>query len=148
MPQEKPYSKGFAKPVLITALSVGVVLVASAIAFYLVLVRAPAEIAGNVAEEFREFFNFTPRVTIDQTVVIEQSTPIMEVSTLSRNLFVEDRWEDQWIGSTQAVEIRGTFTVKAGFDLREPFTINITRYGLAIQASLPEPRILSLEMIT
>ncbi len=148
MPQEKPYSKGFAKPVLITALAVAVVLVASAIAFYLVLVRAPAEIAGNVAEEFREFFNFTPRVTIDQTVVIEQSTPIMEVSTLSRNLFVEDRWEDQWMGSTKAVEIRGSFTVKAGFDLREPFTINITRYGLAIQASLPEPKILSLEMIT
>ena len=88
MRQEKPYSKGFAKPVLITALAVAVVLVASAIAFYLVLVRAPAEIAGNVAEEFREFFNFTPRVTIDQTVVIEQSTPIMEASTLSRNLFV------------------------------------------------------------
>ncbi len=52
------------------------------------------------------------------------------------------------MGSTKAVEIRGSFTVKAGFDLREPFTINITRYGLAIQASLPEPRILSLEMIT
>ena len=148
MRQEKPYSKGFSKPVLILALAVGVVLVISAIAFYLVLVRAPAEIAGNVAEEFREFFNFTPRVTIDQTVVIEQSTPIMEVSTLSRNLFVEDRWEDQWVGSTKTVEIRGSFTVKAGFDLREPFIIDITRYGLTIQASLPDPRILSLEMNT
>jgi hypothetical protein len=148
MPQKKSYSKGFSKPVLITALAVGVVLVAGAIAFYLVLVRAPAEIAGNVAEEFREFFNFTPRVTIDQTVVIEQSNPIMEVSTLSRNLFVEDRWEDQWVGSTKTVEIRGSFTLKAGFDLKEPFTINITRYGLAIQAGLPEPRILSLEMNT
>ena len=148
MRQEKPYSKGFSKPVLIMALAVGVVLVISAIAFYLVLVRAPAEIAGNVAEEFREFFNFTPRVTIDQTVVIEQSTPIMEVSTLSRNLFVEDRWEDQWVGSTKTVEIRGSFTVKAGFDLREPFIIDITRYGLTIQASLPDPRILSLEMNT
>ena len=52
------------------------------------------------------------------------------------------------MGSTKTVEIRGNFTVKAGFDLREPFTINITRYGLAIQASLPEPRILSLEMKT
>jgi len=148
MPQKQPYTKSFSKPVLITALVVGVVLVVSAIAFYLVLVRAPAEIAGNVAEGFREFFNFTPRVTIDQTVVIEQSTPIIEVSTLSRNLFAEDRWEDQWIGSTKTVEIRGSFTVKAGFDLREPFTINITRYGLTIQASLPEPRILSLEMNT
>ncbi len=148
MRQEKPYSKGFSKPVLIMALAVGVVLVISAIAFYLVLVRAPAEIAGNVAEEFREFFNFTPRVTIDQTVVIEQSTPIMEVSTLSRNLFVEGRWEDQWVGSTKTVEIRGSFTVKAGFDLREPFIIDITRYGLTIQASLPDPRTLSLEMNT
>lgn len=129
MPQKNPYSKSFSRPVLITALAVGVVLVASAIAFYLVLVRAPAEIAGNVAEEFREFFNFTPRVTIDQTVVIEQSAPIMEVSTLSRNLLVEDRWEDQWLGSTKTVEIRGSFTLKAGFDLREPFTINITSMG-------------------
>ncbi len=38
--------------------------------------------------------------------------------------------------------------MKAGFDLREPFTIDITRFGLTIQASLPEPRILSLEMNT
>ncbi len=148
MLQKHTSSKGFSKPVLITALAAGVVLVASVIAFYLVLVRAPLEIAGNVAEGFQEFFNFTPRVTIDQIVVIQQSTPIMEVSTLSRNLFVEDRWEDQWMGSTKTVEIQGSLTVKAGFDLREPFTINITRYGLAIQASLPEPKILSLEMNT
>lgn len=133
---------------LIVALAVSLVLVSGSIAFYVVFVRAPAEIAGNVAEGFQEFFNFTPRVTIDQTVVIEQNTPIVEVSTVSRNLFIEDRWEDQWLASTKTVEIRGSFTVKAGFDLKEPFTINISRYGRAIQASLPEPKILSVEMNT
>ncbi|MBP1647318.1 MAG: hypothetical protein H6Q30_763, partial [Bacteroidetes bacterium] len=40
----------------------------------------------------------------------------------------------------------GTFTAKAGFDLQEPFTIEIEKNPLRVRASLPPPRILSITM--
>ena len=64
-------------------------------------------------------------MTINETVVIEQSTPILEVATISRQSLVDHSWSHSWLGSTKSLHIRGTFTAKAGFDLREPFTIDI-----------------------
>jgi hypothetical protein len=50
------------------------------------------------------------------------------------------------LGSTKTIHLTGTFTAKAGFDLKEPFTIEIERNPLRVKASLPQPRILSITM--
>jgi hypothetical protein len=42
--------------------------------------------------------------------------------------------------------LQGTFAAKAGFNLREPFTIRIRQDSRDVTASLPKPRLLSLEM--
>jgi hypothetical protein len=113
---------------------------------YRLFIQAPVELAQAAADGVRSLFNVTPRVTINQTVVIEQSTPILEVATISRQLLVDHAWSHSWLGSTKSLHIRGTFTAKAGFDFREPFTIDITRSPLTVNARLPEPRLLSVQM--
>jgi len=40
----------------------------------------------------------------------------------------------------------GTFVAKAGFNLREPFTVRVNRNSREVSTILPKPRLLSLEM--
>ncbi|MBX2991287.1 MAG: DUF4230 domain-containing protein [Bacteroidetes bacterium] len=124
----------------------GIGLLLAAIAAYIVFVRIPTDLATNVANGIKEAFNFTPRVQINETVVIEQNTPILEIATVARDMMVEYSWSHQWLGSTKTIALRGTFTAKAGFDLHEPFTITIRKYPLRVDADMPAPKLLSVEM--
>jgi hypothetical protein len=128
------------------AIALAIVMIGGGIAAYIVLVKAPSDLARNTAEGIREFFNFTPRVQVGQTVVIEQNMPVLEVATVSRSLFADHTWSHTWLASTKTLELQGTFTAKAGFDLHEPFHIIIERSPLRVVAELPRPKILSLQM--
>jgi hypothetical protein len=134
------------RALIAVAVALAIVMIGSGIAAYIVLVKAPLDLARNTAEGIREFFNFTPRVQVNQTVVIEQNIPILEVATVSRSLFVDHTWSHTWLASTKTLELQGTFTAKAGFDLHEPFRIVIERSPLRVFAVLPRPKILSLQM--
>lgn len=134
------------KALIIASAVAGILLIAGAWSFYSVFIKAPAELAHATANGIQEFFNFTPRVKIDQIIVIEQNAPIMEVATVSRQLIVDYTWAHTWLGSTKTIHLIGSFTAKAGFDLKEPFTIEIEKSPLHVKASLPPPRILSITM--
>jgi len=134
------------KTPLAIAAALGLVIVAVTTAFYVVAVKVPSDLAHNTAEGVREFFNFTPQVRINQTIVIEQTTPILEVATVSRDMFVVHSWQQTWMGSTKTIEIQGVFTAKAGFDLREPFRIDVERRPLRVVARVPPPKLLSIDM--
>jgi len=140
---------GFLRKVLLGAAAL-VALAAGAVVVYVVLyvplVKLPAELAESTAEGFRRIFNLTPRVMIEETVVIEQNAPILEVAVSSRAILVEHAWSHTWLGSTKRIRLRGTFTAKAGFDLRRPFRVQIDRSPLAVDAELPPAELLSLEM--
>jgi len=145
MKQAGPKPGRFPWMILVTGLALFGLLASGGLVAYLVLVKAPAELAEKTARGIREIFNFTPEVRIDQTIVIEQNVPILEVATVSRDLFISHGWSHTWLGSTKTIEIQGTFTAKAGFDLHEPFRIDISKYPLRVVAVLPPPRILSLQ---
>lgn len=113
---------------------------------YVPLVKLPTDLAEATAEGFRQMFNITPRVMIEETVVIEQNTPVAELAVTSRSLLVDHIWSHTWLGSTKTIHLRGAFTAKAGFDLGRPFTITIERSPLAVTAELPPPEILSVEL--
>ncbi len=131
-------------PKAIVAFAVMLLLVA--IAVYLLLVRTPADVARNLADGIARTFNFTPQVKIEETVVIEQNTPIAELATVARDLMVEYSWSHQWLGSTKTIRLRGTYTAKAGFDLKQPFSLTIRTSPLRVQARMPAPKLLSLQM--
>lgn len=134
------------KKILLLAVAASLVIVAGSVAFYIVFVKAPRDMAHNVASGIREIFNFTPQVRINETVVIEQTTPILEVATVSRQMFIEHSWQQTWMGSTKTIQIQGFFLAKAGFDLREPFRFDIEKHARRVVAWVPPARLLSLEM--
>jgi hypothetical protein len=134
------------RTLIIVAVALAIVMIGGSIAAYIVLVKVPSELARNTAEGIRQVFNFTPRVQINQTVVVEQNIPVLEVATVSRSLFVDHTWSHTWLASTKTLELQGSFTAKAGFDLHEPFRIVIERSPLRVVAELPRPKILSLQM--
>jgi len=113
---------------------------------YFLVVKAPADLARRTAEGIREVFDFTPRVTLNETVLIAENTPILEVATVSRSLVIRHRWSHTWLGSTKTLQLHGSFTAKAGFDLHEPFTIDIRRSPLRVVARMPAPKLLSVQM--
>lgn len=131
---------------LAIATAVILVIAAATAAFYVVVVKAPSDLAHKTAEGVREFFNFTPQVRINQTVVIEQTTPILEVATVSREMYVDHAWQQTWLRSTKTIQIQAVFTAKAGFDLREPFRIDIETRPLGVVAWMPPPKLLSIDM--
>lgn len=133
-------------PLLTASIAGGVLMVAAAVSLYLTYVKGPADLAHATADGIKAVFNFTPRVMINETVVIAEAAPIAEIAVVERPLLVDYRWSHVWLGSTKTLHLQGTFLAKAGFDLREPFTIRIDRASRGVHAILPKPRLLSLEM--
>ena len=132
--------------VLIAGIVLTLLLAGAGVTAFFIVVKAPADLARRTAESIREVFDFTPRVTLNETVMIAENTPILEVATVSRSLMVHHRWSHTWLGSTKTLELHGSFTAKAGFDLREPFTIDIQRSPLRVVARMPAPKLLSVQM--
>jgi hypothetical protein len=102
--------------------------------------------ADSIAQEFNRTFNFIPEVRVDSILVIHASTPKLELLILERTAQVRHRWSHTWLHSTKTVEIEATFTAKAGFDLEEPFRIQIDPRTRNVGADFPPPKILSIGM--
>jgi hypothetical protein len=127
------------------------IILASTYAYHRVL-KTPEEVAKDVAKEvangIKEFFNVTPRVTVNQVVVIHESYPIFELATVTRETSATYEYRNQWLGSQKAITIKGRFRIKAGFDLSEPSALEVQPNPLKIVAQFPNPKILSVEMIS
>ena len=134
------------RAVTIMGILIALLFIAGTVTAYRFLIQAPAKLAHATADGLRTLFQVTPRVTINETVIIEQNSPILEVATVSRQLFADHEWSHTWLGSTKALRVRGTFTAKAGYDLKKPFEITITPSPLSVTARLPDPELLSMQM--
>jgi Protein of unknown function (DUF4230) len=84
-----------------------------------------------------------PRVTIKERVYFEQTTTVSELALVSQRLEVEHEFLHTWAGSSKRLRLHGTFTAKAGFDLRQE--INVSVQPEAIVVRLPHAQILGLE---
>jgi hypothetical protein len=120
------------------------------IAAYVLLVAIPSQLAKRsyeaaktLGEDFKKAFQFTPEVIVNNTIVLNQQTPVLELAVLSQNFEHRYSWNNTWLNSTKQIAITGTFEAKAGYDLNEKFSILI-RDDRAI-VTIPEPKILSVE---
>ena len=106
----------------------------------------PMEVAERAAQAFKEILQIQPRVTINERVVLNQSSPVLELAVLSREVEVEREFEHTWLGSTKRIRLRGVYVIKTGFDLTLPFSIELSDApGVAVKISLPAPKILSAD---
>ena len=84
-----------------------------------------------------------PRVTINNRVYFEQSSPITELALVSQRLEVEHEFSHTWAGSTKRLKLHGTFTARAGFDLRQEFSVNVQPAETIVR--LPHAQLLSVQ---
>ena len=84
-----------------------------------------------------------PRVTVNNRVYFEQTSPIAELALISQKLEVEHEFLHTWAGSTKRLRLHGTYTAKAGFDLRQEFSVTVTPKATIVR--LPHAQILGVE---
>jgi len=127
-----------------------ILIVTSAIAAFVLfvviperLVKSSYEAAKTLGEDFKKAFQFTPEVRVENTVVLNQQTSVLELAVLSQNFQHTYAYTNTWMGSTKKIDISGSFVAKVGFDLNEKFQITIHEKTATI--SLPEPHLLSIE---
>lgn len=102
---------------------------------------------ARVRDAFAAVAGVQPRVTVNEQVIFEQSRPVLQLAVLEREMVVERETENTWLGSTKKLRVRGTYRVKAGFDLTQPFSVNIEgTLAQNVQVHLPPPRLLSAEL--
>ena len=97
----------------------------------------------NLRTAFVDIAHLQPRITINDRVYMEQTTPVSELVVLSRRIEVEHELLHTWAGSSKRVKLHGTFIAKAGFDLRKGLSIDIRPDQIIVQ--LPPAEILGVE---
>src|SRR6266542_3392160 len=97
----------------------------------------------DLRSAFIDIAHLQPRITINNRVYMEQTTPVSELVVLSRRIEVEHELLHTWVGSSKRVKLHGTFIVKAGFDLQQNLAVDIRPNEIIVQ--LPHARILGIE---
>ena len=97
----------------------------------------------NLRAAFIDIAHLQPRITINDRIYMEQTTPVSELVVLSRRIEVEHELLHRWVGSSKRVKLHGTFIAKAGFDLRKVLSIDIRPDQIMVQ--LPHAQILGVE---
>jgi hypothetical protein len=97
----------------------------------------------DLRSAFVDVAHLQPRITINNRVYLEQTTPTSELAILARRIEVEHEFQSKWAGSSKRVKLHGTFNVKAGFDLRQDFSIDLRPEEIVVK--LPRGQILGVE---
>jgi hypothetical protein len=108
----------------------------------------------SVRDAFVQVLRVTPQITVNQRVVLTQTAPIAELAVVTKEEFIT-------LGFTEHLEIftmqlpltekkltaEATYRIKAGFDLSEPFSVEIDPTTHEVQAAMPHAKILSVEQV-
>lgn len=98
--------------------------------------------ARRIGQDIRDAFQFTPKVTVNNTVVLEQQKDVFELALTAQSFRHEYDWTNTWMGSTKRITIKGSFEAKAGFDLDKNFQVDIDDDKAVVTVS--EPVLLSI----
>src|SRR6476620_6527104 len=97
----------------------------------------------NLQTAFVDIAHLQPRITINDRVYMEQTTPVSELVVLSRRIEVEHELLHTWVGSSKRIKLHGTFMAKAGFDLQQNLSVDIRPNEIIVR--LPHAQILGVE---
>lgn len=102
--------------------------------------------ARGALEAVESILHVTPTVTVSSYVARQTTIDIMELATVSKNFPQQYSFEHTLLGSTKKLVLRGDYSVKAGFDLRDRFAIQVDQKTGTIFADFPSPKVLSVQM--
>jgi len=112
--------------------------------FYLVAVRPvesfPERVAGALGRVMRA------ETSVETNVITVEKRDIAELAVVSRKTQAVVKSRSLLLGSESVLILRGDFLVKAGFDLTEPFSVEVDEVTGTVDAHFPPAKILSMEM--
>lgn len=129
-----------------------VLLITVTITAYVLLVILPRHFAEQsydgarqLGNDLREALQFSPEIRVQNKVIVESQTPVLELATVSQRFHHRTNWSNTRLGSTKEIEITGTFDAKAGFDLKEQFQISLDERKATV--IFPPPKLLSVSPV-
>jgi hypothetical protein len=129
-----------------------ILLITISITTYVIIVVIPTRLAAKsykgakqIGHDISKLFQFTPEVKVNNTIVLQQQTPILELATVSQKFQHQYEWINTRLYSTKKINLAGTFEAKAGFNLKQQFTIDINNNEAIV--TLPPAQILSVELL-
>jgi hypothetical protein len=115
--------------------------------FLLDRMRAGAkQTALDAADIFKTLVDLTPQVRITSFVSVQKTSKILELATVKKEFKIPYQYKATFAGSTKELDILGDYTVKAGFDLRDDFNLDIDEQTRVVHASFPRPKIVSVQL--
>lgn len=108
--------------------------------------------ANEIADAFSKVLHVQPQVTMNQRVILSQTAPIAELAVVTKDELVTLGFNEHYeLLSIQVpltekkLSAEAVFRIKAGFDLREPFSVEIDPATHDLHATMPHAKILSVE---
>ncbi|HUB68418.1 MAG TPA: DUF4230 domain-containing protein [Candidatus Methylacidiphilales bacterium] len=108
----------------------------------------------HVRDAFTQVLRLQPQVTVNQRVVLTQTAPIAELAIVTKeelvSVGVDEHFEVMSIEvplTEKTISAEAVYRLKAGFDLREPFRVEIDSATGQVKASMPHAKILSVEPV-
>ena len=108
----------------------------------------------HVRDAFSEVLQVQPQVTVNQRVVLTQTTPIAELAVVTKEELVTLGFNEhlevlslQIPLTEKKLTAEAAYRIKAGFDLRKPFSVEIDPVTHALRAAMPHATILSVEQV-
>ena len=138
-------------------IGVCLVLVTLALLTLLVINRctdATARAVAQVRDAFASVLQVQPKITINERVVQTQTAPIAELAVVTREELVSLGFDEheQILSypiplTGKKLSVEGTYRIKAGYDLHEPFSVTIDPMTRRVAATLPPAKILDVEQV-
>jgi hypothetical protein len=108
----------------------------------------------HVRSAFAQVLSLQPQVTINQRIILTQTVPVAELAVVSKEALITAGFSQHFevlsyeVPLTEkSLKVEATYRFKAGFDLRQPFRVEINPLTHAIQAHFPPAKILSVERV-
>jgi hypothetical protein len=109
---------------------------------------------AEVRDAFAQVFKIQPQITVRQRVVMTQTAPIAELAVVTKEELVTYGFSEhseelsfQIPLTEKKLSVEATYRIKAGFDLREPFRVEIDPATHQVHATMPHAKILSVEQV-
>src|ERR1700729_2680024 len=103
----------------------------------------------HVRDAFGKVLQVHPEVTVNQRVVLTQTAPIAELAVVTKEELVTIGLDEHFevlslqIPLTEKkLTVEATYRLKAGFDLRKPFSVQIDPVTHQLHATMPHAEIL------
>jgi hypothetical protein len=108
----------------------------------------------HVRQAFDDVLKVQPQVTINQRVIYAQTAPIAEFAVVQKQEDISigydahlELWSIQIPLTEKTATAEAVYLVKAGFDLRQPFSVEIDSVTHRVKARMPHATILSVEQV-